>query len=212
MKKLLTITLIAFGTLLTGCQGLLDPFTNDITGSNHRDPALAPYLNDYLATGQINGKFLSLPKYLSIQFTENLNEYGSRVIGVCKLQKSSKGTVVAQVLINSTYWNRSTTNDLNKRALMFHELAHCIQFRGHDDRELNNPNIPASLMNTYALSHNVYGPHQAYYDKELYHPGTGYTAPLNMKLASSIPLDNETNEILDIEEIAFTTDENGCDH
>jgi hypothetical protein len=66
--------------------------------------------------------------------------------------------------LDESYWN--TLNDAGKEALIFHELGHCVLFRGHSDYKKGD-HCPASLMHS-ELHPRCYEHYKDYYIKELF--------------------------------------------
>ena len=51
---------------------------------------------------------------------------GSTTIGYCTTNKRQ-----SQVIINPIYWNSTSFTDVDRKALIYHELGHCLLFKGH---------------------------------------------------------------------------------
>lgn len=140
---------------------------------------------------------------LAMEFSDMYDN--TNILGSC--QRSFGRSTQAQIWINRKAWEKMDT--LDKKALMFHELAHCLLNRGHLDTRINislyyydeltnkyvNPqgpfSVPASIMNKYHSS--AYIPkdfvhyaenilYTGYYIEELF-LNKEYEAPM-MKMAS----------------------------
>jgi hypothetical protein len=78
-------------------------------------------------------------------------------VGLC-----FRGEVSSFILISRQYWNKA--EDVEKKALMYHELAHCALYKGHDYD-------PTSIMFPYVHSAIYLGIHLDDMIEELFTEG-----------------------------------------
>lgn len=81
------------------------------------------------------------------------------------------GSMTPLIVLNTNYWDHPSFTTANKEQVMYHELGHCLLKRGHDDSMLViNPyySVPASIMNTYHFSYQVYTQNYSHYINELF--------------------------------------------
>lgn len=62
----------------------------------------------------------------------------------------------ALITIHRGYWEE--ISDIERYALLLHELGHCVMGKDHNDTEMSD-RCPASLMNSYILSERCYLKH-----------------------------------------------------
>jgi len=160
--------IISLMLLTTACgQSMIapkDPHPNIGVG-----PEFAPFVTEFEADfGRSIGNF---PVTFAAQ--------SGNVIGVCKIWSDG----YRMIEIDPEYWNNLNVSDASRKALIYHELGHCILNRGHDDSYISSPtygSIPKSIMNSYLRYELAYPSLQAYYTDELFHPGhTTETAPMH---------------------------------
>ena len=84
------------------------------------DPQIAPYVAQWTSLAKDHG--LKFDRAVSIGF---MNINNGLVIGQCNF-----GFGFREIDIDSNYWANST--QINKMAMVFHELGHCKCDRGHD--------------------------------------------------------------------------------
>ena len=82
--------------------------------------------------------------------------------GYCLLKENDTPII----RVNQTAWNGMTESE--RQLLLNHELGHCILGRVHKNDLLQPAEIPASLMNSYAIDSDLYVTHKDYYDGELF--------------------------------------------
>jgi hypothetical protein len=81
--------------------------------------------------------------------------------GYCVLSSDASPTVV----INEDVWN--DLDAVEKEALIFHELGHCVLFRRHNS-EKTGTGEPVTIMNPYAIDSYLYRAKLSYYYRELF--------------------------------------------
>lgn len=168
MKRLLTFGLL---TLILSCeQDNPKPTTYWI------DDELLPYLDIFLAEASSRG--------LTITKENLIMEFGTaseEVCGQCLLSKNG-GQRKITIVQDSPCWLYAPI--LNREALVFHELGHCLLKRKHREDTLPN-GAPASIM--YSKNDDPYSPciyvigndtscnkagRRTYYLDELFDPST----------------------------------------
>lgn len=95
---------------------------------------------------------------LKVSFGKMQSEYEN---GACEIIGDNTPTVY----INEVTWNRLT--DIDREALIFHELGHCVLRRGHID-EIEEDGSPKSLMHPYRIQTRIYEMHEQKYVVELF--------------------------------------------
>ena len=91
--------------------------------------------------------------------TETVYKEKSNIIGVCKSVKYTSGVVRGlEILIDPIWWK--SANEDKKRAVIDHELAHCVYNRSHNDEVVAGK--PISVMNSFVLAdyENFYNEYQ----------------------------------------------------
>jgi hypothetical protein len=79
-----------------------------------------PYVQKFIDDSGGTVKWKHLKDY-NMQYVDNMDR---NIIGTC--DRRSK-----EILINRAYWERTDTRELERKALFYHELAHCILERNH---------------------------------------------------------------------------------
>lgn len=147
MKNVFIFILSLF---LVGC-GIDSPNRMSITPTNEE---LKPYLDDFIAMAKINEYDTSRFNYIELGMT--FGQLEGTTIGLCRTNYSQ-----SQVTIDRDFWNNSF--EVDKRALIFHELGHCLLFKGHEGEKISinliNPDgtpitqmRPSSIMNPILIS------------------------------------------------------------
>lgn len=159
------LLILITGLTLTGCA-------KPVQVSKFVDPAFTQYVQVFIDKASENNYQLNAGAFerLAIEFDSSL-EYP--ILGMCSI--SSRGL---RIRINPVEWEKRTFI-LDREQLMFHELAHCVMNKPHDDRtglaldsRINsNISIQAkiSLMSSYFIG-DLYGLNRAYYIKQLFNP------------------------------------------
>lgn len=135
---------------LVGC-GIESKNLMNITPTNSE---LKPYLDDFIAMAKINGYDTSRFNYIELGMTFGSLE--GTTIGLCRTNYSQ-----GQVTIDKDFWNNSF--EVDKRALVFHELGHCLLFKGHESEKTLitltdssgisfTRSLPSSIMNPTLIS------------------------------------------------------------
>lgn len=87
-----------------------------------------------------------------------------QIIGSCE---QTDGNL--RVVIDREHWDAS--DEVGKEMIAYHELAHCLLKRAHDDSRtvgLDGQSIPKSLMNSHMFPRDIYLAHRDYYLSELF--------------------------------------------
>ncbi len=101
------------------------------------------------------------------------------VIGACKIWSDGYRAIE----IDPDYWNSGITN-LHRRALIYHELGHCILDLPHNSNMITyySSKIPQSFMYPYLMPAFANPDLQDYYVSELFNP-TSTVTPAHMQSA-----------------------------
>lgn len=133
-----------------------------LMGCSHREAVLRnDDISEYVNRFETHGK-----KYYGDQSTVgNISYYFenmgfSEIAGYCQVDDNEK-----KIVINSVSWSKYT--DLEKEELLFHELGHCVLYRGHLN-EVFPDDTPVSIMYYRVMNEDVYKEKYDYYIKELF--------------------------------------------
>lgn len=74
--------------------------------------------------------FHSVPNHLTIQFTDDFGRFGK--VGECTLVYDNQDEVHAGIAIGREYWRHQ--GQQTQKALLYHELTHCIFYIGHSGK------------------------------------------------------------------------------
>lgn len=96
---------------------------------------------------------------LVLTFNSTKPPFSGGTIGVCHL---AQGTIE----IDPSYWYLEARDKYSKRALIYHEIAHCLCKIGHDDTMLKD-SCPSSLMHSSTTSEKCYEAHWDDYMKDI---------------------------------------------
>lgn len=98
---------------------------------------------------------------ITITFEETL---AGNTIGLCR----KGGGEQPKVIINKSFWDVATNS--SREQLMFHELAHCVLGRDHDNTTIMvmGYQVKASIMSSYHLYPYMFEPNYNYYMSELF--------------------------------------------
>jgi hypothetical protein len=133
----LMLTALLFAASLFGCG---DSFANPPASI---DPVLGNYLVDFLAASSKAKVSIPAPNLLALNKMFFI-EMDSRVhVGFCDYEKATSPTGVHNtrlIAIDQNYW--TGLNDCERRALVYHELGHCLL----DLPDLHNPEDMSSVM------------------------------------------------------------------
>lgn len=93
-----------------------------------------------------------LPKNLVIKKVATLSAGNAQTIGICYWSQGGRGYPIIEIKAN--YWD--TSNIDAQRALLYHELGHCMLLRGHENTTAYSPSIngqvPVSIMYPYIIT------------------------------------------------------------
>ena len=84
-----------------------------------------PYINDFIQDSGGTVKWKHFKDY-NIQYVPSME---GNIIGTCNRKAK-------EILVNERYWNNSFTRELERKALFYHELSHCILERNHTQPHL----------------------------------------------------------------------------
>lgn len=171
------ITLLILSVALSACAKIPE-VRAPLTGINAE---LAPYKTQfYEAARSVGFNTSALDRVaLGMEFTDKYDS--TPTLGTC--QRYTGSNPAGQILINRKDWDAATS--LDKKTVMFHELAHCLLNRGHLDIKIIanlysydrvnnryvNPvmyRIPGSIMNTYQLTAYLPSNGKFYFENELF--------------------------------------------
>lgn len=175
MKKLTIIT-----TILVILSIIISLMTYDNTP--YVDNEFKPHVQNFVKKSK--GKVL-LKDVKNLSITFDKFDEDSEVIGYCLYIP-----LYPKIVINQDWWYKNESK-IAREALIFHEMGHCILYRGHAEETLNNELLakfermlfnmgildkkeplrdgcPASYMHPRLLSHYCMFKHYDYYMKELF--------------------------------------------
>lgn len=124
----------------------------------------------------------TISKYLT-KFEDEYHYYTSNTISTASLtvsvSSSLNGTANigscsgVTILLQSNFWNSTTTTNSQREQLIFHELGHCLlSISGHNDSMVatidQSRSINSSIMSTNAISDSVYRINRNYYLQKLF--------------------------------------------
>lgn len=142
------------------------------------DPELAPYYEDFVQSGQIRGQDVSTDD-LIIKFGNTKDERGA--LAYCGRDFTQKGEVflggrteynTPKVVVDREYFKILTAKE--KRAVLFHELGHCLLNREHSS-EITPYQFLKSIMYPYLITRIIgyyYDAMEENYIDELFNPNT----------------------------------------
>lgn len=165
------ITLAILALTLTACAPEME------TEGLKVDAELQQFANRFTQVGAIQGRQVSLNN-ITIEFDSNIT--GS-TIGIC----TTGGGKQPRVRINTNYWKgvkavnaqgqevytQYPASVADREELMFHELAHCVLGRNHDETKIMTADgfwLRKSIMSPYHLGSYTYGQNYNYYMSELF--------------------------------------------
>jgi hypothetical protein len=154
--------------------GSIFSFMNSFDKNNgiHIDPAVQPYYDSFMKSAKEHGVDLIMNK-LTIKLVNHDSEFQPKVtdsylmqgnqeaFGACRYEKH-------EIVISRTVWNRF--DDLERQAIVDHEMGHCYLGRKHDDKIKENGQTMyfESVMFSNDIVKGYYKRHQAYYRDELF--------------------------------------------
>lgn len=101
----------------------------------------------------------------NVQVTNLVVAYGdlpqSYYRASCKLTPGETPVIT----VNQESWD--SLSEIDRRAVMFHELGHCILNRRHKN-DYSEEGVPLSLMNAAVIDSNIYTENEHYYHEELF--------------------------------------------
>ena len=143
------ITLFFCSLLITGCG----KFRVTII-----DPEIKPYVEQF---EQILGKKTNVTVIFHAMPAGH-----ETAIGVCREIPDGNLGYYQEIWIDPVDWNLESTDDDDKRVLIFHELGHCVLHRGHyNEFERGRP---ISIMNWFHIGIWYDDSSRGYYDSELF--------------------------------------------
>ncbi len=114
------------------------------------EPEFQTYVDDFLAQGE--SRDITVQRNLMIVMKETLSAGSSGVIGLCHYPNSSRAYPLVE--IKKSYWDSASED--SKKALIYHELGHCLLFRDHNTSlayaPTLNKQIPLSVMYPYIIT------------------------------------------------------------
>jgi hypothetical protein len=148
MRRLLSCAVF----ILSGCMP-----TNKI---DHPNSGTEPEFISYVQQFEVDYGY-SIGNFPIMLLNQDKN-----ILGMCKVWSDG----YRQIEIDPSYWNRNTTTNANRKALIYHELGHCILNRGHDPSFILSSfgRIAKSIMNPYLMYELSMPQLQTYYINELF--------------------------------------------
>lgn len=182
------------------------------------DPEIQPYYNDFLNSGKMYGKDYSTDN-LVVEFGDTSNyKKNSKPIGICKTSidfKNEFGSLVRHthtyphIIIDKQVFDY--LDEYSRRALIFHELGHCVLQRTHDE-SINELGYVKSIMYPSLITQRIgffYQLLEKYYIEELFSPQSAQMKNLSVKSQQKIGSEKLTeNSKSDI----FIMVEGGCEN
>jgi hypothetical protein len=109
-------SLIASILIVTACSTIQPKLAPEYDGV---DPKLQSYVDEFLALSKLN--HVTFKHSVTVGF----KRLSGSIVGMC-----THGGLWNEIDIDPSFWNYST--NLEKTALIYHELTHCYCNRGHD--------------------------------------------------------------------------------
>jgi hypothetical protein len=103
------------------------------------DPAFQPYVDSFLSDAHEHSRE-AVVNNLIMRFAPNID--GTQT-AFCDMTE-----MVPTITIERTYWDMSP--EVIKKALIYHELGHCVLHQPHRDAYVS-PYLPMSIMNTWMV-------------------------------------------------------------
>lgn len=126
------------------------------------NPDLDKYVRIFVQEASKRGVEVSVDD-LNVNFSDQIEVKGTPdAIGACYT-----GGDISQVKILSSSWEFS--DEIEREALMSHELGHCVLFRLHCNA-LNSKKRPYSLMHSNSIVDQYFKEYRTYYYDELFNP------------------------------------------
>jgi hypothetical protein len=126
------------------------------------NPDLMRYYDSFIVEGALRGA--DVPhKDINFYFAPT----GSTdQLGFCLYYKTDDDAAPKpSIVIDEQKWTDLTPS--GREMLTFHELAHCLLYRDHDNTVIED-GMPATIMNEYAFDYEYYQEHREYYLTELF--------------------------------------------
>lgn len=116
-----------------------------------KDPEIESYIDEFrqYAIGIGNVKFDTL----SYEITE-----------ISDMRAAECNPFMNHIRINKIYWKQIPK--LNRKLLIWHELGHCVAWKGHNDHEFKD-GCQVSLMATYTQNSHCNWKYENHYKREL---------------------------------------------
>jgi hypothetical protein len=140
----------------TGCQPRLEQQKTYSVASEFQ-----PYVDLFVVEAKNQHRYLNIDD-LIVEFTDSLNN--STTLG----QAITAPRATPRIRINASSWAYLVNAD--REQLMFHELAHAILGRDHNDYFCNYGGyiVECSVMSSYQFSSGRYQMFRSYYMSELF--------------------------------------------
>lgn len=125
------------------------------------DKAFTSYVEEFIHAGASVNHPVTVDN-LIIVFSTELDD---DILGVC--EQTTDGTPRIQISLQ----NWVTSIEIEKKAVVFHELGHCVLWLDHDEvwiNTLQSDNVPRSLMYPYIEDAYIYTKYWNYYINELF--------------------------------------------
>ena len=130
----ITLKRLLIGSLLVFCSGC---------GKTVDLGEFGPYVDEFSTQAQKYGLPMRINS-LVIRRATIKDDGTNEILGQCNMSMNMTPTID----INEAYWNG--LDSYTRKALVFHELGHCILLRAHRN-DLDATNKPSSLMNMYVV-------------------------------------------------------------
>jgi len=132
MRQLMWVAFLSFMILScsSGDQTLNEFIEEEELGYPNVDRMLWPYFSRFEEESAARGIAIDLRALRITGEIEDLE--GERVAGQCSFNHRQPN----HITIDERFWQRSSENF--REMIMFHELGHCVLYRGHLETELRN--------------------------------------------------------------------------
>jgi predicted metal-dependent peptidase len=125
------------------------------------DRRLQHYVDEFVkdSNGKVTKDDIKGMKIILHSLEASFENKERMVVGMCN-------PLTREILIDPSFLRRRSYKAM--KALMYHELAHCLLWRFHTSEKMEKDNCEASLMSSYVPSYLCLDKHWDHYVKELF--------------------------------------------